>query len=86
MSQEDSVQCKVMHISKPSNPVVFFTIAADSKLIGTFTMELFADIVPKTAENFRALCTGEKGFGYQNSIFHTIIPDFICQVNFHLVL
>ncbi|XP_026803097.3 RANBP2-like and GRIP domain-containing protein 5/6 isoform X2 [Pangasianodon hypophthalmus] len=80
MSQVDSAQSsKVMELSRPSNPVVFFSIAADDEPIGKVTIELFANVVPKTAENFRALCTGEKGFGYRNSIFHRIIPDFMCQ-------
>ncbi|KAM9585121.1 E3 SUMO-protein ligase RanBP2 isoform 1-T1 [Trichechus inunguis] len=66
-------------LSKETNPVVFFDVCADDEPLGRITMELFSNIVPHTAENFRALCTGEKGFGFKNSIFHRIIPDFICQ-------
>ncbi|XP_045139919.1 E3 SUMO-protein ligase RanBP2 [Echinops telfairi] len=66
-------------LSKETNPVVFFDVGVDDESLGRITMELFSNIVPHTAENFRALCTGEKGFGFKNSIFHRIIPDFICQ-------
>ncbi|XP_049993803.1 peptidyl-prolyl cis-trans isomerase A-like [Alexandromys fortis] len=61
------------------NPTMFFDIAADGEPLGRVSFELFADKVPKTAENFRALSTGEKGLGYKGSSFHRIIPGFMCQ-------
>ncbi|KAM9850833.1 E3 SUMO-protein ligase RanBP2 [Aulostomus maculatus] len=70
---------RVQEHSRDSNPQVFLTVAADGQPLGTITIELFYHIVPKTAENFRALCTGEKGFGLRDSIFHRVVPDFMCQ-------
>ncbi|ELV10858.1 Peptidyl-prolyl cis-trans isomerase A, partial [Tupaia chinensis] len=61
------------------NPTVFFDIAVDGEPLGYVSFELFADKVPKTAENFCALSTGEKGFGYKGPCFHRIIPRFMCQ-------
>jgi len=69
-----------------SNPKVFFDVAVSGRPIGRIVMELFADTTPRTAENFRALCTGEKGIGrmgkplhFKGSTFHRVIPNFMCQ-------
>jgi hypothetical protein len=70
-----------------SNPRVFLDIEIGDKKAGRITVELFANYYPKTAENFRCLCSGEKGKGksgkplcYKGSTFHRVIPGFMAQV------
>merc|ERR1711879_648972 len=72
--------------SSPSNPKVFFDMEIGGEAVGRIEMELFSTVTPKTAENFRALSTGEKGKGssgkplhYKGSTFHRVIPGFMCQ-------
>uniref|UniRef100_A0A7S0XF73 Peptidyl-prolyl cis-trans isomerase n=1 Tax=Mantoniella antarctica TaxID=81844 RepID=A0A7S0XF73_9CHLO len=68
----------------PTNPVVFFDVTIGGVDAGRIKMELFADICPKTAENFRQFCTGEfrkaqVAQGYKDVEFHRVIKDFMIQ-------
>ncbi|MBE9111953.1 peptidylprolyl isomerase [Nodosilinea sp. LEGE 07298] len=73
-------------MTETTNPKVFFDVTIGGTPAGRIVMELRADVTPKTAENFRALCTGENGMGtsgvplhFKGSSFHRIIPEFMCQ-------
>ncbi|UKK00186.1 peptidyl-prolyl cis-trans isomerase [Theileria orientalis] len=67
-----------------TRPRVFFDLSVGGQNVGRVVFELFSDVVPKTAENFRLLCTGEKStpsnvLHYKGSTFHRVIPQFMCQ-------
>ncbi|XP_041069513.1 peptidyl-prolyl cis-trans isomerase E isoform X1 [Carcharodon carcharias] len=62
-----------------TNPQVYMDIKIGNKPVGRLRFLLRADVVPMTAENFRCLCTHERGFGFKGSSFHRIIPQFMCQ-------
>lgn len=58
---------------------VYLDVAIGGQPAGRVAIELFEDVVPKTTANFKALCTGEKGYGYKNTIFHRVIKNFMIQ-------
>ena len=64
---------------KKKRSKVYLEVTADDEELGRIEIELFDDLVPRTAENFRQLCTGEPGFGYKGSKVHRIIPNFMIQ-------
>ncbi|KXJ14297.1 peptidyl-prolyl cis-trans isomerase H [Exaiptasia diaphana] len=75
---------EILNVTDPSNPVVFFDVTIGGQDVGRMKMELFANVVPRTAENFRQFCTGEYRknglpIGYKGATFHRVIKDFMIQ-------
>ena len=78
-SKEDTTSDVPKWDSSKPLPIVYFDMSADGDDLGRIEMTLRPDVVPKTSENFRCLCTGEKELTFANSIFHRVIPNFMCQ-------
>ena len=83
-TEANDKEYKPFHPINAKNPRVFFDITIGDKKAGRIEMELFADVCPKTAENFRQLCVGTKNkdgktLAFKGSSFHRVIPMFMCQ-------
>lgn len=61
------------------NPVVWMDVSIDGEPAGRIVIQLRSDVAPLTAENFRALCTHEKGFGYKGTTFHRVVEGHLAQ-------
>jgi peptidylprolyl isomerase len=71
---------KLSFVQKRFASKVYFDVkVGDKKTLQRITFKLYDETTPKTAENFRQLCTGERGFGYEKSSFHRVISDFMAQ-------
>lgn len=88
-NNSSGVESKPEIPKKPrGNPQVYMDLKAGKTNLGRIIILLRADVAPKTVENFQALCTHEKGYGFMNSSLHRVIPGFVSQsfFLFHLIM
>ena len=76
---KDDVQIPPWASSLGQTSKVYFDISIGGHSTGRIEMTLAESVTPKTCENFKQLCTGKNGYGYARSLFHRVIPNFMCQ-------
>jgi len=79
MLWDEKYKCYLDPVEQVVTTQVYLDISIGSADSQRIVLGLFGEVVPKSAENFRQLCTGESGFGFHGSKFHRIIPGFMCQ-------